>query len=762
MMSRYEPSTSVLTAVLSRAWDELHSCVAQIFNLLYRRLPVGKGSDSGTAWKSALRHRVAALVHPTVRTVILALALSWGAAGTAEGAQGPQRKGLAVTAAEMQQKSAWVQRHLLDPKPLFPFSFACDGRASAELLMAWPVRAELRQMDEARTEHTRSWIDSGTGLQVRCVAVEYDDYPVLEWTVYFKNIGTKQTPILEKVQGLDASFQRGTIGEFVLHGIKGDSCTADSYEPYQIRLVPNLVKKFGPPSYSGKSCDGPEGWPYYNVQMPDGGVILAVGWPGQWSSSFTRDAGRALRIQAGQAETRLVLQPGEQIRTPLIALLFWSGDDVVRSQNLWRRWYMAHVLPRIRGQPQPPVTQIQVDGSVKNIAEVRSFLNAGIKPNICWRDAGGAHTWYPSSAGPYKGNDAWLNTGTWEVDTTKYPQGFKPFSDWARSNRMQFLLWFEPERVGDPNSWLSTQHPEWLLPGSSHGSILNLGNPAALHWLVNHVDGMIKSQGLDWYREDMNGAGPLPAWRRHDAVDRQGITENLYVQGHLAFWDELRRRNPGLHIDSCASGGRRNDLETMRRAVPLLRSDFQFPAMKDVVEGNQGHTYGLSFWLPFQGTGCYLYDPYALRSFYLPAFGSGGLDPATVGAQKKAYAECAAIAPLMLGDYYPLTPYSRQLDRWIAWQFNRPERGDGVVQAFRRSGCEESRLTLRLKGLDPRALYELTNFDRSDRTLIAASELMDEGLALEIKDKPGAAVITYRLLSPQRGIPMGDDRHIRP
>lgn len=30
-------------------------------------------------------------------------------------------------------------------------------------------------------------------------------------------------------------------------------------------------------------------------------------------------------------------------------------------------------------------------------------------------------------------------------------------------------------------------------------------------------------------------------------------------------------------IDSCASGGRRNDLETLRRAVPLLRSDLLAP-----------------------------------------------------------------------------------------------------------------------------------------------------------------------------------------
>jgi alpha-galactosidase len=311
---------------------------------------------------------------------------------------------------------------------------------------------------------------------------------------------------------------------------------------------------------------------------------------------------------------------------------------------------------------------------------------------------------------------------------------------------MKFVLWFEPERVGDPNSWLGKHHPEWLLPGTSHGSLLNLGHPAALAWLIDHVDKMVKSQGIDWYREDMNGVGPLPAWRKHDAADRQGITENLYVQGHLAFWDELRRRNHELCIDSCASGGRRNDLESMRRAVPLLRSDFQFPNMAGVVEGNQGHTYGLSFWLPFQGTGCYLYDTYSVRSFYLPSFGMGGLTAENTVAQKQAYAECAKIAPCMLGDYYPLTPYSLQPDRWIAWQFNRPEHGDGVVQAFRRDQSAETTKTLRLSGLDPTAQYELTDFDVAGAHRFSGSDLMDKGLVVEIKGQPGAAVLAYTLV----------------
>ena len=38
-----------------------------------------------------------------------------------------------------------------------------------------------------------------------------------------------------------------------------------------------VVTNFAPPSYSGKSSDGPNGWPYYNLQVPGGGIILAIG-----------------------------------------------------------------------------------------------------------------------------------------------------------------------------------------------------------------------------------------------------------------------------------------------------------------------------------------------------------------------------------------------------------------------------------------------------------------------------------------------------
>ncbi len=607
-----------------------------------------------------------------------------------------------VTQEEMKIKSEWVKTYLMRTDGRVPFSFLYADKYSSDFLESWEYKTNSFLLEKNKIQHNFFWSDYKTGLEVRCEAIEYFDYPVIEWIVYYKNTGTKNTPVLKDIQGLDVTFLQSRETDFVLHGIKGDFCTSDSFEPYNDTLIVGSPKKFAPPSHSGKSTDGPNAWPYYNLQMDEKGVIIAVGWPGQWASSFTLDTANEVIVKAGKQLTCCYLKPGEEIRTPLISLLFWKKTNVVDSQNLWRRYYLTHIIPHIKGEPQCPTLQIQVSAAAKDTSYVKEFLQAGIKPDICWRDA----SWYPKDNGPYKANESWLNTGTWEIDSTRYPERFKPFSDFVHKHEMQFLLWFEPERVGDSNSWLGKTHPEWLLQGSSHGEILDEGNPEAWNWLVNRIDGIIKSQGIDWYREDMNGGGPLPAWRNKDTPNRQGITENFYVQGHLAYWDELKRRNPHLRIDACASGGRRNDLETMKRAVPLLRSDFQWDWMEYVVRGNQGQTYGLSFWLPFQGTGVYFYDSYRMRSFYMAGFGMGRLTPENTEAQQQAYSECAQIAPDMLfGDYYPLTPYSVDTTHWIAWQFDRPEEGTGIIQAFRRECCDEAVKTVVLKGVNAKMQY---------------------------------------------------------
>ncbi len=633
-----------------------------------------------------------------------------------------------VRPAEMQQRDQWSKQHLSDTQAQMPFSFVYGDQPSEKLLAEWPRTQKRKRLDASRSQLTVTWTDAKNGLEVRCISVEYSDFPAIEWTVYFKNTGKQNTPIFRDIRSLDTLFQKTDSRDFILNGNKGDYYVREGYEPTRRVLKPNTTHNFAPDG--GRPTNGANGWPYYNIQWSDGGVMMAIGWPGQWASSFIRDDQNGLRIVAGQELTHLSLKPGEQIRTPLMALLFWQGADLVRAQNLWRRWFMTHNIPKINGKPPAPIAQMQLSPACKGSEqeqwrEARSFAEAGIDIDVYWNDAG----WYPCGADP-----SWPLTGTWEVDRVRYPRGFKPLADWIHARGKKLIVWFEPERIGDPNSWLPKNHPDWILGGA----LLNMGHPEAQKWVLEHTDNFMRENGIDYYRQDFN-IDPLSFWRANDAPDRQGITENLHVQGYLAFWDELRRRHPGMLIDSCASGGRRNDMETLRRAVPLLRSDYQ-PA-KDW-EAQHGQTYGISSWIPYYGSGVYSVEKYPARSYYMPAFGLGGNQD--MKKAKALYDECRIVAPLMLGDYYPLTSYTLAPERWIAWQFDRPEQGDGVIQAFRHDTSEENTKRFRLCGLDRDAQYELTNFDTEGTTRVSGKELMEKGLVVTISDQPGVAIITYR------------------
>jgi alpha-galactosidase len=114
------------------------------------------------------------------------------------------------------------------------------------------------------------------------------------------------------------------------------------------------------------------------------------------------------------------------------------------------------------------------------------------------------------------------------------------------------------------------------------------------------------------------------------------------------------------------------------------------------------------------------------------------------GLLRKLTGQWRSVAPNYLGDYYPLTPYSLEKSAWMAWQFDRPEAREGLVQAFRREVCGDATKTFRLQGLDAAATYEVTDLDAGTPARVSGKDLLEKGLAVQIKGKPGAAVIRYQ------------------
>jgi alpha-galactosidase len=514
------------------------------------------------------------------------------------------------------------------------------------------------------------------------------------------------------------------------------------------------TQRFAPDG--GRPCD--QAFPYFRLNFPQAGVTLAVGWPGQWCAAFTA-TGEKIRLQAGQEITRLRLEPGERIRTPRITVLAWEGSRE-RAINLWRRWYQTHILPRPLGVPLAPLLACAAtDGGEEftNANETNqlflmdAFQQEGIHFDVWWIDAG----WYPCQN--EAGKRRWWRTGSWSVDRDRFPNGLKPVSAHVEELHAKLLLWFEPERV-HAGSWLDQQHPEWMLKRRATGvsedplRLLNLGDPGCLAWLIEHLCGFIAENGVSIYRQDFNFP-PLAYWRENDQPESQGMRENLHIQGYLRLWDELLRRNPGLWIDSCASGGRRNDLESMRRSVPLHYSDYGYG--EHAVKLAFQHT--LLAWIPYfkettlswdtcQAEDDLRYekqvDPFsfhcAMAAMMSVALDIRRRDYDYPAAQKLIGIWRAVVDIFLRGDYYPLTPFSKSADQWMARQFDLPEEKRGVLQVIRLPTSEQDQLMLQPHAIPAHARCTFENPENGTVFMVSGEQIQNSGIQFEQARRSGA------------------------
>lgn len=634
--------------------------------------------------------------------------------------------------------------------------FSYDGTPWSALAAGWSFseRELPGTADYAARLLTRT--DPQSGLQIEVEFKQYRQFPAVEWQGCLRHTGNTDSAIIADVQSLAAVLPPDPV----LHYHTGDYCAADGYEPHTAPLRSGTDLRFAPDG--GRPTN--RAWPYYNIEWPSQqrGTFAVVGWSGQWASRF-RGLADHVTVTAGQELTHFKLHPGETVRTPLSVLLFWRGDRL-HAHNLWRRWMLACNLPRPGGTLPEPMLPAYTGRWFAEMAEATEetqiafferYRAAGIKLDYWWMDAG----WYPCDG-------QWWRVGTWEPDPKRFPRGLRAVCNYVHRKGTKTLVWFEPERV-HPNTWLYNERPQWLLsttprptgldtPAAHHewwrtakldeNKLLDLGNPEALTWLIEHTSRTLVEQGIDLYRQDFNFE-PLPYWRANDAPDRQGITEIRYVEGYLTYWRTLRERFPNMLIDSCASGGRRNDLETMRLSVPLHKTDYDYGDLPT----KQAFHHSLSLWLPYYGA--YILqvdtvDTYTVRSAYASMMlltydmRRNDLDTKLL---RRLCAEWRQVAPFFLGDYYPLTPFNRSHGEWIAWQFHDPEKNAGLVQAFRRSASPFTAACFRLHALEEGATYQITDFDHPRRTCtLTGKELLENGLPVNMTEAPQAVVFIYR------------------
>ena len=639
-------------------------------------------------------------------------------------------------------KTVWLDTLPVDrpgtgPATAVPFSFTYGGKPSADLMPGWKRQAgEPERTDDGRERRTITWTDPATGLEITAEVTLFATHPAVEWVLRLTNKGEVDTPILEALRPLDLRVRVPADGKAMFYHAHGSTCKPTDFLPLDRAVGPREHIDMAPSG--GRSSNGR--LPFFNLQWPGGGVAGAIGWSGQWALRLERPAPDDLVLRAGQQDTHLLLHPGETIRTPRILLVWWSGQDRLRGHNGLRRVLLDHYLPRIDGElVAPPITantwftfnQGNEVTEANQLESIAAMAPLGVE--VYWLDAGWFQGGWPTGV------------GSWDPKPESFPRGLKPLADAAHERSMKFIVWFEPERV-HPASHIGREHPEFVLRTGDGDGLFNLGDPEARRWLTDYLSERIEKWDIDIYRNDFN-IDPLPFWQKADAPDRRGMTEIRYVEGLYAMWDELRQRRPGLWIDNCSSGGRRIDLETLSRSLPLWRSDTQCCGHAEPVQ-DQCQMAGLSLYVPLHTSGCWSFDPYVFRS--IATTGTNlcmDLRAANVPAEqaKAAIAEAKALRPLYGGDFYPLTAITPEARDWCGWQLHRPDLGHGLAVFFRRPDSPYSAIDASLHGLDPDAAYEVTvhhGYAPEEAQRMAGKDLAH--LRAEIPEAPGSVLITYQ------------------
>jgi alpha-galactosidase len=322
----------------------------------------------------------------------------------------------------------------------------------------------------------------------------------------------------------------------------------------------------------------------------DSATVLCAGTPGfgfrrgtVWGVHLAWSGNQVLSAERHTAGWRLLrggerllpsegtLEPGESYTSPWLYGSWGRGLDEFAGR--FHEYLRAR--PQHPASPRPVVLNtweaVYFDHDLPKLLELAETAAAlGIERFVL--DDGWFHARRDDTAG----------LGDWHVDEDVWPHGLTPLVERVRALGMEFGLWVEPEMV-NLDSDLARAHPDWVLQ-TEHGPglparqqhVLDLGHAEAYALVLDRISVLVKEYGISYLKWDHNrplvDAGQALA-RRPGVRAQTAATYRMLA--------ELKRRHPGLEIESCCGGGGRLDLGIMEYADRVWVSD--------CIDAHEGH-----------------------------------------------------------------------------------------------------------------------------------------------------------------------------
>ena len=304
---------------------------------------------------------------------------------------------------------------------------------------------------------------------------------------------------------------------------------------------------------------------------------MGVAWSGNNIHHVEKLIDENQSIGAGELllPGEIILGKGESYTTPkVLACYSPNGLDGITNRHYAhiraRKHHPTNVRPR-------PLTlnmweAVYFDHDIDKLSKlVNKAAEIGVERVVL--DDG----WFGARRNDHQG------LGDWVVSKDVWPEGLKPLSDLVNSKGMEFGLWFEGEML-QLDSDVYRAHPDWVLqePGrmpifGRRQQVIDLTKPAAFAHVLEQVDAVLKSCKISYIKWDHNRSLSDPISDGRPAVHNQTLA--IYK-----MFDELKKRNPGLEIESCSSGGGRIDLGMIEHADRFWTSDQNDPLERQTIQ----------------------------------------------------------------------------------------------------------------------------------------------------------------------------------
>lgn len=632
---------------------------------------------------------------------------------------------------------------------VLPFAFDYDGQSSDQLLPHWQRSIEIENAHQGQ-KRIVTWQQQPEGLEVQWTLQLFNDRPACELNLAFAYHSTQPAGILTNVRVVRHLIETAPIEVVAAHGGTA-SFAGEPHQSMPLDFKP-IIKTITKPSDT--LCLGVSGgWssngnlPIWLFTQPNGeGLYYALGWTGQWKATFKGTELQSCSIEAGMEYLNLRLRNGERIRQPSVLLGHFAGGRRAGHNALRNTLYEKYTALLDGQKPLPPVSWNHWFGYGNNNVNEEKMMQAiemcapmGID-YVCL-DAG----WY---------NVDFWQAGDWRPNPNKFPNGLEPVAQAIKKKGMVMGLWFDPERVTD-EAYDAFEHKEWLVPASKKPALegkevfvwfVDLTIPAARQWVIDLITDYYRRLDLRWIRYDLNYP-PLEMWRNahENEPDRLGMKEIRYIEGLYQVLDGLNKNCPDMIIEWCSGGGRRIDLETIRRSQTFWKSDV-------TGDGNitRAHLTGGNQFLPgnyLNSNLIHLESSYDYLCQFAGPLGFGHDFKNDSPEQKelgiKMIKLYKSIRHLIVKDFYPLfNDYPQDHKQWDGWQFHDPDNDEGFFVLLRPENSPYNGATIKLHGLNNR-IYKLLPNQSCGLPSSATGRQLIEGIAVAIPSQRDALLVRY-------------------